>query len=180
MADGSEGNSQPGAELAAPDQDRGAVKKDDFLIDGERAVDVILGAAVVAAEAIAQAAKHLQENGPAYVETLETKGRPVRERLVEALRVGRPATFRDVTFSPPASAEDEISALERRVRELEQQIASGNATETPAEEATYVPAESWGDDVPSLAESPYAISETEEERAQEGKIGEEPGRGEAP
>jgi hypothetical protein len=180
MTDGSEERNESGGEVAAPENGPGDSRQDTFLLDGEKAIDVILGAAVVTAETIMQAAKRMQENGPACLDALETKGRPVRERIVEALRSGRTTPLREAAFTPPASAEEEISALEQRVRELEQQIASSATNETPAEGATYTPQETWGETVPSLAESPYAISETEEERAQEEKLGEDSGRGDSP
>jgi len=84
------------------------------------------------------------------------------------------------------SAEDEIRSLESRVRELEQTVASGatgtepvaeatppaptsydlgDLIETPADSATYVPGTHPADE--TLADSPYAVSETTEEQASE-------------
>lgn len=81
------------------------------------------------------------------------------------------------------SADDEIRTLESRVRELEQVVASGKTgiaaeelaaagappaaegEETPADSATYVPGSGHPED--SLADSPYAVSETAEEQQSE-------------
>src|SRR5262245_9670469 len=46
-------------------------------LTSDQVIDITLGAAVVAAEFITQAMKHLQENGPAYLDVLESKGKPV-------------------------------------------------------------------------------------------------------
>jgi hypothetical protein len=170
-----EAATEEGAE-AAKASDLTAANRKAEPLSSDLVIDITLGAAVVVAEFITQAAKHLQENGPAYLDVLESKGKPVRDRLREALRGSGKTVLRDVTFAPPASAEEEITALERRVRELEQQIASSGPVETPAEDATFLSTPAGETEFPSLAESPYAISETEEEQAQEEKIGREPGR----
>ena len=62
------------------------------------------------------------------------------------------------------SAEDEINALEQRVRELEQEVTTPDMTPfasapTPAEEATFTPTPP----LETLEESSYAMSETDDE-----------------
>ena len=144
----------------------------------ERVADTALGALIAAAEALETAMKLLQEHGPAVAEAWESKGRPVRERILESLR-GTPFAVPTTaepspaeTAPPPtdASAAEEITALERRVRELESQIAGSDAkpAPTPAEEATFN-GEIWENEAEreSLSDSPYAISETPEERQRE-------------
>lgn len=181
-------------------------------LTGDKVLDIAFGVAVLAAEAAGKLAKQfserlqdLQDQAPTIADNLQEKGRPVREKFVGKLREQTIATT-DVTPAgdgeqdsktsavpapangKPPSAEDEISALERRVRELEQEVAVSptygvttpavdaapapeapaettfglpafTSEPTPAEEATYVPA----DPTTSLEESPYAISETEDE-----------------
>jgi len=156
----------------------------------ERVADTALGALVSIAEAVDKTIKLLNEHGPAIAEAWETKGRPVRERIVEGLR-GAP--FANTTVDSPSApsmtpettttAGEEISALERRVRELEQQIASGDilfetpsdsgetpdtSEETTAESATFN-GEVWEapEERDSLSDSPFAISETSEQQKKE-------------
>lgn len=147
----------------------------------ERVADTALGALVSAAEALEAAVKLVRENGPAVAEAFERKGRPVRERIIEALR-GTPffaPTSPEPTDSSgvaaTGSAATEISALERRVRELEQQIAGGDLAiedaeieQTTAQAATFN-GEIWEtpEERDFLADSPYAVSETSEEQAKE-------------
>lgn len=138
-----------------------------------RAVDVALGAVVVVGETVLQAVRRLQAGAPGAVSSLEQRGHPVREQIATALRDAVPPLCEAAFQSPtePEPAPDEIAVLEARVKELEQQIAappvaSAPAEETPAEEATYVPDE---DPPGSLADSPYAVSETPEEQAAEGE-----------
>ena len=140
-----------------------------------RVADTALGALISAAEALETAAKLFQEHGPAVAEAWETKGRPVRERIIESLRGAPFATMttepsKSETYPPTdnASAAEEISALERRVRELEQQVAEGAmSAATPAEGATINGEIGEGADRDSLADSRYAISETPEEQKRE-------------
>jgi hypothetical protein len=132
---------------------------------GERILDTFFGFGVMNAEVIEYAATRLGEvvtDLPAYIATLEEKGRPVREKLFGSLNFDFPTSTdvfemadetdeptgsddvkEDDGATPPADstpkpsepakpaeapkapakpAEDEISALERRVRELEQQV----------------------------------------------------------
>jgi hypothetical protein len=152
----------------------------------ERVVDIALGVIAVAAEASIRTVQHLgdqarglQENGPAMLDSLEERGRPLRARIAARLRDGFAPIADDVPeadpASPPRTADQEISALEQRVRELETQVsvepdaASGvsapaAADETPADGATFVPS---GNHPFTLADSAYAVSETDEESERE-------------
>jgi len=81
-----------------------------------------------------------------------------------------------VTTVTGRSAKREISALEQRVRELEAQVSTPPTSEpvvefeapamTPAEEATFDP-EQGHSPISGLAESEYAVSETDTESAHE-------------
>lgn len=116
----------------------------------ERIADVTLGAGVAAIEKLEQVAgeldnriRHALADAPQFVDTLEEKGRPIRDRILGMLRQ-RP-TVADV-FSAAARTEkpsdDKMTALEQRVLELEREHAgseSGNLDET-VEQKTHTPA----------------------------------------
>ena len=116
----------------------------------ERIADVTLGAGVAAIEKLEQVAgeldnriRHALADAPQFVDTLEEKGRPIRDRILGVLRQ-RP-TVADV-FSAAARTEkpsdDKMTALEQRVLELEREHAgseSGNLDET-VEQNTHTPA----------------------------------------
>jgi len=104
----------------------------------ERIADVTLGAGVAAIEKLEQVAgeldnriRHALADAPQFVETLEEKGRPVRDRILNVLRQ-RP-TVADV-FSAAARTEapsdDKMTALEQRVMELEREHAETEADTT--------------------------------------------------
>lgn len=103
----------------------------------ERIADVTLGAGVVAIEKLEQVAgnldnriRHVLADAPQFVDSLEEKGRPIRDRILGVLRQ-RP-TVADV-FSAAARTEapsdDKMSALEQRVMELEREHASSVSDE---------------------------------------------------
>ena len=116
----------------------------------ERIADVTLGAGVAAIEKLEQVAgeldnriRHALADAPQFVDTLEEKGRPIRDRILGVLR--RRPTVADV-FSAAARTEkpsdDKMTALEQRVLELEREHAgseSGNLDET-VEQKTHTPA----------------------------------------
>jgi hypothetical protein len=162
-------------------------------ITPERVLDVMLGTAVLAAEGVRRTAQQLRENAPSVMASLEEKGRPLREQILGKLGTGSSAP--DGGSGPTGGsastrrAEDDIAVLERRVRELEQQLATVPTEDTPtdeaapspvsfdlsdvaqpdapttAEDATFVPGP---DPAPAaLADSPYAMSETDEEAERE-------------
>jgi len=97
----------------------------------ERIADVTLGAGVAAIEKLEQVAgeldnriRHALADAPQFVDSLEEKGRPIRDRILGVLRQ-RP-TVADV-FSAAARTEtpsdDKMTALEQRVLELEREHA---------------------------------------------------------
>lgn len=102
------------------------------LPSAERLADVTLGAGVVAIEKLEQVAgeldnriRHAIADAPQFVDSLEEKGRPIRDRILGLIRQ-RP-TVADV-FSAAARTEkpsdDKMSALEQRVIELEREHAA--------------------------------------------------------
>jgi hypothetical protein len=216
-------------------------------LTADKVIDIAFGVAVLAGEAANKLAKQLsdrlqevQDQAPAIAETLQEKGRPVREKFVGNLRTPSASPVNVTPAPPPAdaqvsdegtategasdsfdaspvveapiitpeppvksnggsnvfstlfgglvgnktvSAEDEISALERRVRELEREVATPpietietpviaeaepdvpapapviESEPTPAEEATFTPTPP----LETLEESSYAMSETDDE-----------------
>lgn len=101
----------------------------------ERIADVTLGAGVAAIEKLEQVAgdldnriRHALADAPQFVDTLEEKGRPIRDRILGVLRQ-RP-TVADV-FSAAARTEkpsdDKMTALEKRVLELEREHAGSES-----------------------------------------------------
>ena len=97
----------------------------------ERIADVTLGAGVAAIEKLEQVVgeldnriRHALADAPQFVDSLEEKGRPIRDRILGVLRQ-RP-TVADV-FSAAARTEtpsdDKMTALEQRVLELEREHA---------------------------------------------------------
>lgn len=98
----------------------------------ERIADVTLGAGVVAIEKLEQVAgdldnriRHALADAPQFVDSLEERGRPIRDRILNLIRQ-RP-TVADV-FSAAAQTEDpsddKMTALEQRVMELEREHAA--------------------------------------------------------
>lgn len=103
----------------------------------ERIADVTLGAGVAAIEQLEKVAveldgrlRHALADAPQFVDSLEEKGRPIRDRIMGIIRQ-RP-TVADV-FSAAARTEtpsdDKMSALEQRVMELEREHASAVSDE---------------------------------------------------
>jgi hypothetical protein len=101
----------------------------------ERIADVTLGAGVAAIEKLEQVAgdldnriRHVIADAPQFVETLEEKGRPIRDRILGVIRQ-RP-TVADV-FSAAARTEepsdDKMTELEKRVLELEREHAGSDS-----------------------------------------------------
>jgi hypothetical protein len=104
------------------------------LPSAERLADVTLGAGVAAIEKLEQVAgeldnriRHAIADAPQFVDSLEEKGRPIRDRILDLIRQ-RP-TVADV-FSAAARTEkpsdDKMSALEQRVIELEREHAAAD------------------------------------------------------
>lgn len=119
-------------------------------LTAERVTDITLGLGKAAVEALDKAARQLDDSvrqirtdAPAFLEEMEEKGRPLREKLSENLRgLNVPDIFtragaRAGAGAPNENPLDDIEALENRVRELEQQVSSEEAP--PAPEATAEP-----------------------------------------
>jgi hypothetical protein len=96
---------------------------------GAKAIDIALGVASLAVEVAGTAARYVVEKSPEWVDTLEERGRPVREQLTGAGK-GHGGPQAD-----SGSGDDEISALERRIRELEAQVVSSPVADVRAAEA---------------------------------------------
>lgn len=89
---------------------------------GAKALDIALGMASLTVEAAEYAARYITEKAPEWIANLEERGRPVREQLSEVTK----------GYTKPLPVEtgaDEISALERRIRELETQVSTGTEAE---------------------------------------------------
>jgi hypothetical protein len=97
---------------------------------GEKALDMAFGLAATVGEVAGRVGGYITENAPAFFDSLEEKGRPLREKMTTAARGGLHASLHEAA----ESAEDEIESLERRVRELEAQVgapSSGMPTGAP-------------------------------------------------
>ncbi|MDX1932875.1 MAG: hypothetical protein SFU56_09750 [Capsulimonadales bacterium] len=128
----------------------------EFVDVGQKVVDIALGAIVVSGELVLQATKALVEHGPEILNTLEAKGRPVREQIDEWLKSGFVRPYQEAKeaedgkdVTDPPSAEDEITALERRVRELEIQVSGGVTAEATASDVPSLPVLPDLDDLPA-------------------------------
>ncbi|MBC8101206.1 MAG: hypothetical protein H7Z41_01280 [Cytophagales bacterium] len=230
-----DGIAEPEATLPAPAAAVPPLPPNETPFTSEKALDIVLGVALIAGEALDKAvqrlnehAKEIQEQSPTFWDAAEERGRPVREKIVSALQGGVGTGGSPITVpagsaggfaeslrslgnnigitvgggGPSQSAEDEIRALEDRVRELEQVVATGQTgqtgqtvtasvpappvetqtapepaaeiesetRQTPAESSTYAFGVDQHEDF--LAASPYAVSETDNERAVEASASE--------
>lgn len=87
----------------------------------ERFFDVSFGAGAIAAEKLDANLRRLWDDGPGLLDELEQRGRPVREKIQDAFR-GKAPLFPIAGDDPvTASSDDEITTLENRVKELEEQ-----------------------------------------------------------
>jgi polyhydroxyalkanoate synthesis regulator phasin len=89
----------------------------------ERFFDVTFGASAIAAEKIDTNLRRLWDDAPGLIDDLEQKGRPIREKLTESLKGKLPTTATE-PGTTGAAGEDDITTLENRVKELEQQVDS--------------------------------------------------------
>lgn len=132
-------------------------------LTAERVTDITLGLGKAAVDVLDQAMRQLddtvrqiRQDAPGFLEEMEEKGRPVREKLTESLKgFNITDVFNKATGTPssPASdpnAFDDIEALENRVRELEQQVSS-----EPSATPTSEPA--------PASTSPFAMLELDDE-----------------
>jgi polyhydroxyalkanoate synthesis regulator phasin len=89
----------------------------------ERFFDVTFGAGAIAAEKIDTNLRRLWDDAPGLIDELEQKGRPIREKLTDGIKGKLPTTAADGTTAA-TTGEDDITTLENRVKELEQQVDS--------------------------------------------------------
>lgn len=94
----------------------------DLAAMGEKAIDITLGLASLGVEAVGLAARYVTDKAPEWASNLEERGKPLRERLL-----GRSSS--DPASEAEISEEEEINALEDRIRELEQQVGQEIAAE---------------------------------------------------
>ncbi len=94
----------------------------------ERFFDVTFGAGAIAAEKIDTNLRRLWDDAPGLIDELEQKGRPIREKLTDSIKGKLPTTAADGTTTN-ATGEDDITTLENRVKELEQQVDSESGKE---------------------------------------------------
>ena len=119
-------------------------------LTAERVTDIAFGLGKAAVDVIDQAARQLddtvrqiRQDAPGFLNEMEEKGRPVREKLTESIKgfnitdVFNKVTKPDDSPASDPTAFDDIEALENRVRELEQQVSSDPIADTP--EATAAP-----------------------------------------
>ncbi len=98
----------------------------------ERFFDVTFGAGAIAAEKIDTNLRRLWDDAPGLIDELEQKGRPIREKLTDGLKGKLPTTAADGTTTTPPG-EDDITTLENRVKELEQQVdGEGGESKEPS------------------------------------------------
>ena len=155
-------------------------------LTADRVFDIALGAMALSFEAtgrtvqrLGEQARTLQDDAPAILGAWEERGRPVRAQILGKLRDGLAPISDEPRTTPtdaaPQNAEQEITALEQRVRELEVQVAGEAPVQetapttpqpepTPAEAAT---THSEHGNTMAFADSAYAISETDEEGERE-------------
>jgi hypothetical protein len=115
-------------------------------LTGERVLDIALGAAVIAGEALdkaskqwAERAKQIQDQAPAFWETAEERGRPVREQLVSSLKGGSgngtaTGTAPVTEGAAPESGSGLADSLRNLGREIGISVGGGNARLSAEEE----------------------------------------------
>jgi hypothetical protein len=101
----------------------------DLAAMGEKALDITLGLASLGVEAVGLATQYVTDKAPEWVANLEERGKPLRERFLGGSR-SSPASETEV------SGEEEINALEDRIRELEQQVGQEVVVEATEETQT--------------------------------------------
>lgn len=94
----------------------------DLAAMGEKALDITLGLASLGVEAVGLATRYVTDHAPEWVSNLEERGKPLRERFLGG-------STSSLSSEPEITGEEEINALEDRIRELEQQVGQ----EIPAE-----------------------------------------------
>lgn len=138
-------------EHETPTETTGETQKTLPPLTAERVTDITLGLGKAAVEALDKAARQLDDSvrqirtdAPAFLEEMEEKGRPLREKLSENLRgLSVPDIFTragaKAGSGPSEDPLDDIEALENRVRELEQQVSADAPVSEPSEAAATDP-----------------------------------------
>lgn len=113
---------------------------------GEKAIDITLGLASLGVEAVTLATRYVADKAPEWATNLEERGKPLRERLLGKAPAGSAS-------EPEISGEEEINALEDRIRELEQQVGQ-ELTPEAVEGMTTVSPEPVASAMPSAPATP--------------------------
>jgi hypothetical protein len=126
-------DASPAAGEAAP----GTTSKEATVLTGEKVLDIALGVAVIAGEALDKAAqrlseraKELQEQSPTFWDTAEERGRPVREKLVSTLK-GSSVTTAGGTEPGGSGLADSLRTLGRDIGIT---VAGGSTSRLSAED----------------------------------------------
>jgi|GEM_PF-888740 Acetyltransferases len=172
MSDNGTKQEEEGAPAQQPQEQQAAEARDESVVTSDRLVDFAFGVALSAAEVLekvvkgaVETAKQAQEKAPSFFGEMQEKGRPVREKLVRDLRgdslkatvqnvADKAADVVTVGKSNFQSAEEEIRALEERVKSLEQEVVARQTVEAPAPEAPV-------SESPSAAETSGTVESTE-------------------
>lgn len=99
----------------------------------ERFFDVSFGAGAIAFEKIDANLRRVWDDAPGLIDELEAKGRPIREKVTDAIKGKLPVPATE-SADVPTSGEDEITTLENRVKELEQQVGDEADVSTEVKE----------------------------------------------
>ena len=103
----------------------------------ERFFDVTLGTGALVAEKLDANLRRIWDDTPGVVAELEERGRPIRQQLSDALKGKLPTTADAFKAGGATEPEDEIEALENRVKELEQQVGEPAAEKTDVDKSPY-------------------------------------------
>ncbi len=125
------------ASPAAGETTPGMAAKEPVALTSEKVLDIALGVAVIAGEALDKAAqrlseraKELHEQSPTFWETAEERGRPVREKLVSTLK-GTSTTTAEGTEASSSGLADSLRTLGR---DIGISVSGGNASRLSAED----------------------------------------------
>lgn len=96
---------------------------------GDKTLNMAFGLAATVGEIAGRVGGYITENAPGFFDSLEAKGRPLREKVAASLHNGVQTSLHETA----ESADDDIESLERRVRELEARVgATGTDIPTTA------------------------------------------------
>ncbi|MGC4046503.1 MAG: hypothetical protein QM758_22145 [Armatimonas sp.] len=140
----------------------------------ERIFDVGFGAGAIAFEKLDANLRRLWDDAPGLMDELEQKGRPIREKLTDAIKGKLPTPATETGSGTATSGEDEITTLENRVKELEQQVGDENGVGGEVKEPSRADMLELDEDKPKNKRSKKAETDGEP------KVEEEPKSDEAP